>query len=107
MNVFGLNLDSLAIWAYSFVGTLFAFYAFIIFLQRRVNNKARLTLSSLFFVIGLFFFNSAGKIMTGFNQFTILAVINSILLAAIGLILVMVVHKENRKHLGEDKHNKE
>jgi len=98
MNLLEITLEDVIIWGYSIVGSLFIFYFFIIFLQREINNKIRLSLSTLFFSIGLFFFNSAGRILTGYSEgFTVIALINALLLAGIGLVCVHIIHKESRK----------
>lgn len=103
MSLSNLPLEDLAIWGYSFVGTLFLFYCFIVFIQVRINNKVRLALSLLFLTIGLFFFNAAGKILTGHGyEFTIIALVNALLLAGIGLICTYIIYKESRKELISD-----
>lgn len=90
-------MDNLAIWIYSIVGTLFMFYTFFIFIQKCINNKLRLTLSGSFLIIGLFFFNLAGDLITGYEGFTTFAIMNAIMLAALGSICVYYVFKENSK----------
>ena len=97
MNWSAITLEDVIVFGYSLVGTLFLFYCFVVFLQREINNKIRLSLTILFLCIGIFFFNSAGRILTGYSDgFTLLTLISALMLAAVGCVCVYIIHRENR-----------
>ena len=92
-------MNDLIIWSYFLIGTLFVFYFFAIFIQRRIKSSIRIILSMLFLVIGFFFFNTAGEMLTDGNvQFALIALISAFVMALVGLVCVLVLYRENVKN---------
>ena len=99
MKILGININDLVVWSYFLIGGLFIFYWLLVFIQREISNRIRLGLSTLFLTIGFFFMNAAGKILSGHNfEFTLLTLVNSMLLAGVGLICVYIIYRENEKN---------
>ncbi len=99
MEILGVNITNLYVWSFFLIGGLFMFYFLIVFTQRAISNRIRLGLSTLFLTIGFFFFNAAGKVLMGHNfEFTLITLLNAIMLAGVGLVCVYMIYRENRKN---------
>ena len=90
-----LSITMIALWICSVAGTLFTCYSFATFIQRKIENKIRLVLSTLFLTTGFLFFSAVGSILTGQAiQFTILSLCIIVLLMIIGFIFVYMLYKD-------------
>jgi len=79
--------------SYFITGTLYLFYFFLIIIRKKLSHSIRFSLSPLFLVIGLFFYNEGGKLYTGGlydEHLNYAAVMLSLLISITGLLVVYI-----------------
>lgn len=88
------DIESLLVCSSYFItGTLYLIYFFLIIIRRKLKHSIRFSLSPLFLVIGLFFYNEGGKLYSeGLYQqpLNYVAVMLSLLTSITGLLVVYI-----------------
>lgn len=54
-------------YAYFIIGAIFLFYSYFIFIQTRVKNTLRFSMTALFLFLGFLFMNTGGKILNDYS----------------------------------------
>lgn len=95
------------LWTYAIAGALFLVYAFGIFIQTYIELKMRCSLSLIFIMIGTLFLNLVGRIITGYYfHFTIVTIINTIILVILGALFLVVIFRNNKRKRNSYKNQK-
>lgn len=80
-----------------FTGTVLIFEAVLIFIQMKISNALRLSLSLLFLSSGFFFMSLAGRILNDYSvSFTQLTLASSLIVLCISTFLTYVIFRLNK-----------
>lgn len=91
-------------YTYFVIGTAFLFYAYMVFIQTRVSNPIRFSLTALFLFLGFLFMNTGGKILNDYSvNFERIGIIISLIVLLIGGACTWVLFSINRKRLDNRK----